>query len=110
VWRLELNKSKPYLTAFRMIATPIATGDLLIIPTTKNFSKGNGGPIIALKAGATGTLATGSAFEPWRLATGAPDIASPLLYDGLLYLCQENGYLVCADAKTGKQIYRERLP
>jgi len=110
VWRLALNDKTPYLAAFRMIATPIATRDLLIIPTTKNFSQGKGGPTIALKAGATGTLVAGSPFELWRLPVGAPDVSSPLLYDGLLYLCQDNGFLVCADAKTGKEIYQERLP
>jgi len=110
VWRLELNEKKGYLTAFRMIATPIATGDMLLIPTTKNFSKGKGGPVIALKPGAKGTIAAGSSFEWWRMPAGAPDVSSPLLYDGLLYLCEETGFLSCADAKTGKAIYRERLP
>jgi outer membrane protein assembly factor BamB len=109
VWRLALNDKKPYLAAFRMIATPIATPEMLIIPTTKNFSQGKGGPVIALKPGATGAIAADSDFEAWRLPTGAPDISSPLLYDGHLYLCQENGILVCADAKTGKPIYQERI-
>ncbi len=109
VWRLELNSKKPYLAAFRMIATPVATRDMLIIPTTKNFSQGKGGPVIALQPGATGTLAPESAFERWRLQTGAPDVSSPVLYDGLLYLCQENGFLICVDAKSGQQLYQERL-
>jgi outer membrane protein assembly factor BamB len=109
VWRLPLNSKKPYLTAFRMIATPVATSDLLIIPTTKNFSQGKGGPVIALKPGATGTLAPESALEAWRLPSGAPDVSSPALYDGLLYLCQENGFLICVDAKNGKQLYHERV-
>jgi outer membrane protein assembly factor BamB len=110
VWRLELNQKQGYLEAFRMIASPIATPDMLLIPTTKNFSRGKGGPVIALKPGAKGTLAAGSTFEWWRTATGAPDVSSPVLYDGLVYLCEEIGFLSCLDAKTGKEAYRERLP
>jgi outer membrane protein assembly factor BamB len=72
VWRLALNDKKPYLAAFRMIATPIATPELLIIPTTKNFSQGKGGPVIALRPGATDTIAAGSPLEAWRVPTGAP--------------------------------------
>ncbi len=30
------------------------------------------------------------------------------MYDGLVYLCSENGMLTCLDAKTGKQHYQER--
>jgi outer membrane protein assembly factor BamB len=110
VWRLPLNEPKKYLEAFRMIATPIATPEMLIIPTTKNFSRGKGGPVIALKPGAEGGLIPGGPFELWRVPTGVPDVASPLYHDGLLYLCQENGFLVCADGKTGKELYQERLP
>jgi outer membrane protein assembly factor BamB len=110
VWRLELNEKKGYLTAFRMIATPICTPEMLLIPTTKNFSKGKGGPVIALKPGANGAVAAGSPFECWRIPAGAPDVSSPLLHDGLLYLCEEIGFLSCSDAKSGKEIYRERLP
>jgi outer membrane protein assembly factor BamB len=110
VWRLELNQKQGYLEAFRMIATPIATPDMLLIPTTKNFSRGKGGPVIALKPGAKGTLAAASTFESWRTSTGAPDVSSPVLYDGLVYLCEEIGFLSCLDAKSGKEAYRERLP
>ncbi len=29
--------------------------------------------------------------------------------DGLVYLCRESGILICMDAKTGKELYQERL-
>jgi outer membrane protein assembly factor BamB len=32
-----------------------------------------------------------------------------LVHDGLAYLCRENGFLSCLDAKTGKQHYSERV-
>ena len=38
-------------------------------------------------------------------------MASPLLYDGYLYILdQRGGQLYCYDAKTGNRVYRERLP
>jgi outer membrane protein assembly factor BamB len=38
-------------------------------------------------------------------------MASPLVYQGHLYvLAQRGGFVTCYDAATGKQRYRERLP
>ena len=38
-------------------------------------------------------------------------MATPLLYDGHLYILEQNLDVVsCYDARTGKQAYRERLP
>jgi outer membrane protein assembly factor BamB len=40
-----------------------------------------------------------------------PPMASPLAYQGHVYVLQQNGGIVsCFDAKTGAQVYRERLP
>ena len=37
-------------------------------------------------------------------------MASPILYEGHLYvLDQRGGLLTCLDAKTGKQLYKERV-
>jgi outer membrane protein assembly factor BamB len=55
-------------------------------------------------------ITTGSAFEQWRVPRITPDVPSPLVHDGLVYLCREMGVLICLDAKTGKQLYEERLP
>ena len=40
---------------------------------------------------------------------GTPDVPSPLMHDGLIYLCRENGVLVCVDAANGKELYTGRL-
>jgi outer membrane protein assembly factor BamB len=34
---------------------------------------------------------------------------TPLIYDGLLYVCADNGILSVYDAKTGEQVYRQRV-
>ena len=41
--------------------------------------------------------------------TTTPDVPSPLIHGGLVYLCRERGQLICLDAKTGKELYQQQL-
>jgi outer membrane protein assembly factor BamB len=54
---------------------------------------------------------TGSKQVVWSRSDAAPYVASPLIYDGLLYYTKERqGILMCVDAKTGETKYGpERL-
>ncbi len=78
------------------------------------FGGGNR-PLFAVKAGASGdiTLKDGDKSNEgvaWHLPQGGPAMASPLLYQGHLYVLEQRGGLLnCYDAKTGKRLYRERL-
>jgi outer membrane protein assembly factor BamB len=45
----------------------------------------------------------------WKQTKAAPEVPSPLLYQGRVYLVSEKGIVTCRDAKTGKELYRERL-
>lgn len=45
----------------------------------------------------------------WKESKSVPDVPSPLYYQGRVYLVNERGIVTCRDAKTGKEIYRERL-
>jgi hypothetical protein len=45
----------------------------------------------------------------WDYPKGVPTMSSPLLVDDLIYFVHEGGILTCLAAKTGKQVYRERL-
>ena len=116
-------------------ASPVASADLLYVGTGGGFGGGAGEfggggrggrggrggfgagnkPLFAIKAGASGdvTLKAGARSNEgvaWYQAQGGPSTASPLLYQGHLYVVAERGgLLTCFDAKTGKQIYKERL-
>jgi outer membrane protein assembly factor BamB len=104
VWRLgDLNPKGSYNPTLRLVASPVATPDLIVVPTAKN------GPVVGVKPGATGLIKTGGEFEQWRLPRGTPDVPSPIVHDGLVYLCNERGYAVCLDAKSGKEHYNERI-
>lgn len=45
----------------------------------------------------------------WRENTAIPEVPSPLLYQGRLFLVRNGGVAACLDAKTGKLIYRGRV-
>ena len=58
---------------------------------------------------AGGVLGAGSKGELWRIAKGTPDVPSPVVFEGRVFLCRENGVLTCLDAKSGKQFFSERF-
>ncbi len=45
----------------------------------------------------------------WRENNSIPEVPSPLLYRGRLFLIRNGGVLTCLDAATGKIIYRARV-
>jgi hypothetical protein len=45
----------------------------------------------------------------WRENTSIPEVPSPLLYQGRLFLIRNGGVATCLDAATGKVIYRTRI-
>jgi outer membrane protein assembly factor BamB len=104
IWRLaDLNPTKRYSTAFRIITSPVASPDLIVVPTCR------GGIVVGVKPDARGVIHAGDPGELWRKSTGAPDVPSPLIHDGVVYLCRENGVLIALDAKTGKELYNTSL-
>ncbi len=51
----------------------------------------------------------GSHDIAWRYAKGAPTQPSPLLVGDELYFVSDTGVITCLDAKSGEEIYKERL-
>src|SRR5262245_46274250 len=103
IWRLgDLNPKDRYNFTLRFVASPVATADLVVVPTAKR------GPVVGVKPDAKGVVQKGGEYEQWRRPNNTPDVPSPLVHDGLVYLCRENGGLICLDATTGKELYSER--
>jgi outer membrane protein assembly factor BamB len=114
-------------------ASPVASTDLLYVGSGGGFEFGGfggfgggrpggggggfggGKPLFAVKPGASGDItlkarATSNEGVAWHLPQAGPSTASPLLYQGHLYILEERGGLLsCYDAGTGKQLYKERL-
>jgi outer membrane protein assembly factor BamB len=108
IWRVgDLNPNNAqhkYRPDLRFVASPVATPDLIVIPSAKQHD------IVGLKPSAKGLVRAGSEYEQWRRSKGTPDVPSPLVYDGIVYLCGEQGLFTCLDAQTGKELYKpERL-
>jgi outer membrane protein assembly factor BamB len=45
----------------------------------------------------------------WRERNALPEVATPLVYQGRIYLIKHGGILSCLQAKTGKLVYRGRV-
>lgn len=104
LWRLgDLNPKEKYNKTLRFVSSPLATSDMIVVPTAKN------GAVVGLDPKARGKVdRQNPAGQKWRLDSGTPDVASPLLYEGLVYLSQNNGALTCLDGATGATVYKER--
>ncbi len=109
IWRLDqlngptqYNKGQNELT-FRFVASPSVVNGNIIVPTCK------GGPTLALKVNdqLKGSVAGNTDVVRWAFPK-TPDVAIPLLKDGLIYNLHNDGKLQCIELETGKEVYLER--
>lgn len=92
-----------YNPTLRFVASPGISENLIVVPSAK------GGPVVGIDpAIAKGLVLKGQPGEVWRRAKDTPDVPTPLIHDGVVYLYRETGSLVALDAKTGEEIYNER--
>ncbi len=102
LWRCgNLNAKTKYDPTLRFVASP-ATGDgIIVVPTAK------GAPVIALKPNGKGDITENAAAHLWKHAK-TPDVPSPLIHNGLVYLCMQDGQVHLLEEKSGEQIYLKR--
>ena len=62
---------------------------------------------IAVRAGGKGEVTSTQVLWSSQNASYVP---TPVLHGGCLYVVNDQGYASCQDARTGKILYRERLP
>lgn len=62
---------------------------------------------IAVKLGGRGDVT--KTHKLWEVTIGA-NVTSPVLYDGHLYWASDKAIANCLVAKTGEEVYRQRLP
>ena len=79
-----------------------------------NSGPGRRGPLVAVGAGAAGTLRMNSASPSaeavsWSTSAAGPGMSSPVAVSGYVYVVSRN-VLSCHDAASGERVYRERLP
>jgi outer membrane protein assembly factor BamB len=91
--------------------TPIASDGLVVVASGRGPER----PIYVLRPGARGDLTlpkdrTASEAVAWSRTGRGSYMPTPLAYGGLLYVLGNNGVFDAYDLKTGKEIYRQRLP
>lgn len=65
--------------------------------------------LIAVRAGGRGDV-TNSSRVLWRIQKYLPNLPSPLLYEGIIYLIKDGGILTAVSAKDGAILKQGRLP
>jgi outer membrane protein assembly factor BamB len=103
VWKLAGQGDIP-------VPTPFVVDGLVFL----SQAHGPGSPVYVVKADAKGdvTLAgdtRSNAQVVWSLDRGGSYIPTPVVYDGVLYVGRDNGVLTAYRAKTGEQLYQQRL-
>jgi outer membrane protein assembly factor BamB len=99
-WRADvLNPTNN--ASYRIVASPIAVGGLVIAPTRNN-------PMVAVRPGGSGDVA--DSHIVWSFAQG-PDVPTPVTDGELLYIVRDNGVVFALDVQTGETVYGPvRLP
>jgi outer membrane protein assembly factor BamB len=103
VWRLNGGGDIP-------VPTPVLAHGLIFIAN----AHGKLAPIYAIKTDAVGDIslkdkATSNEYVAWSYRRGGAYMITPIAYGEYFYNCRNNGSLRCYNARTGEQLYRERL-
>lgn len=91
--------------------TPIAGNGLIFVTSGGGTTVQ---PIYAIRPGASGniTLDDGedsNEYVVWSKHRGGSYIPTPIFYEGLLYLCSNNGIVTAYRPETGERLYQNRL-
>jgi len=96
LWRVEERGQHSAATR------PILGQGLIFFPT--GFSKGQ---LLAVKPGGSGVVT--DTHVAWRAKRSVPNKPSLLVINDLLLMVDDNGFASCLEAKTGKELWQERI-
>ena len=107
LWGLNPDSGKlRWYSSYSMggnVSPGVAVGDDGAVFVTGGFpSQGTA----AIKAGGKGDITKAASL--WSI-NSASYIPSPIFYQGHLYVINDGGFAMCIEAKTGKEVYRERV-
>lgn len=105
VWRCGgLNRRDdtllPYDPTLRFVASPAVAPGLIVVPSAKQH------PVIAIRPDGQGDITNVADKHVWSWKR-TPDVPSPIIHEGLVYLCMENGNLTVLEAESGKEVYSQ---
>ena len=86
IWRLgDLNPRSNYNKFLRFVASPVATPELIVVPSAKN------GPVVGVQPDAAGKIEAGTPFAQWRRPT-TPRRARRWSTTVSVYLCRKRRF------------------
>ncbi len=88
------------------IATPVVSGDFAVIPVGRDDRKQ--AQIHAVKLGGKGDVT--ASHRAWERDDFGVFVASPIAYEGRVYLLRHKGRVVCLDPATGKPFWEAAFP
>lgn len=102
LWELDMGGG-------RNITSPTADSDMVFVGNEKR--RNGGGTLFGIKAGASGDISLkegelSNEYVVWSVPGSGIAMASPLVYEGLVYIVERNrGHIFCYEATTGKVVY-----
>lgn len=90
--------------------TPVVSDGLIVITN----AHGNEAPIFAISEGASGDITppTGALSNDdlvWSQRRDGAYMQTPIVYDGILYNCRDNGVLSAYELRTGRRLFQARI-
>lgn len=89
----------------RVVASPVVAGDVVIGSCGQGGGAGN--YLSAIKLSGKGDVS--KSHVAYTLRKGTPYVPTPLFLDGRLYLISDAGIASAIEAKTGREIWSERV-
>ena len=81
---------------------PVAGHGLVFVPTGWEASQ-----LLAVRPDGSGDVT--ATHVAWRVNRGVPQKPSVLLIDDLIFMVSDSGVVTCVDAKTGENVWRDRV-
>jgi len=103
IWRMSGGGDCP-------VPTPIIEDGLIFLMSAHGPRR----PVYAVRSDAVGDVslrdgASTNQYVAWSALRGGSYMQTPLIHGDYLYSCHVDGVLSCYEARTGKQMYKERL-
>ena len=103
IWRMSGGGDCP-------VPTPVVWNGLIFLMSAHGPRR----PVYAVRTDAMGDVslrdgARTNRYVAWSALRGGSYMQTPLVYGDYLYSCHVDGVLSCYEARTGKQMYKERL-
>jgi outer membrane protein assembly factor BamB len=102
-WRYCVNRQgRRYDPSLELRASPVTAPGLVVVPGAKHTE------LVALTGEGQGDISDAGDCLLWRKQRHGPDMSSPLIANGLVFVVRAGSDMICLDARTGEELFVER--